>query len=96
MVHAWIKFFEFNGTNHAHLFLLATGFTDDTKKTRIHQTKQQNIEFKQRDRKDGYGSSRRLFQPEALARTNRTDQFSSLDSQVHMLPAGRVNRPVGG
>jgi len=48
--------------------------------TRIHQTKQQNIECKQKDRKGCYGSSRRLFQPEALARTRRTDQFSSLDS----------------
>jgi len=32
MVHAWIKFFEFNGTDHARLLLLATGFTDDTQK----------------------------------------------------------------
>jgi hypothetical protein len=64
--------------------------------TRIHQTKQQNIEGKRRGRKGGYVSSRRLFQSEALARTRRTDQFSSLDSQVHMLPAGRVNRPMGG
>ena len=99
LVHAWIKFFERNGTDHAHLLFLATGLTDDTQKkkiTRIHQTKQQNIECKQRDRKRCYCSSRRLFQPETLARTRRTDHFSSLDSQVHMLLAGRVSRPMGG
>jgi hypothetical protein len=56
-----LKFFECNGTEHSHPFLLATGLTDDIKNDWHNQTKQQNIEGKQRDRKDDYRSIRRLF-----------------------------------
>lgn len=44
LVHTWIKVFQRNGTDRSHLFFVATGLTDDTK--RMTQNKSSNVSKK--------------------------------------------------